>query len=280
MKETPIPNSGRKLFFGLFVFPLLIAVGMIVLLSSVVLMTTERETPESLIAAIKTGKTGKRSQKAYELSNELNRSQKSLRKDALINEIILILRDPSYDPGTRRYMAIALSHFDSPEATRALREALNDGDEDVRLYALWSLGVLRDADARVAVENFLSHEDPDMRKMASYVIGVVGNKESTAKLKPLLENAEPDVRWNAALSLARLGDDSGHSVLKEMLARETFQGLSMDEEDIEKVMINATKGLALIGKTDNLLQNIASQEKNLRVRQAAMEAIQFAGDKR
>jgi hypothetical protein len=108
MTQTPVPNSGRKLFFGLFVFPLLIAVGMIILLSSVVLMTTERETPESLIAAIKTGKAGKRAQKAYELSNELNRKNSSLRKDALLKEIISVLKDREYDAATRRYMAIAL----------------------------------------------------------------------------------------------------------------------------------------------------------------------------
>ena len=51
-----IPNSRRKVFFGLFVFPMLIAVTMAVLLSAIVLLTHEEETPESLITAIKSGR--------------------------------------------------------------------------------------------------------------------------------------------------------------------------------------------------------------------------------
>ena len=69
---TPKPASGRKLFYGLFIFPLIIAVGMAVLLCTVVLLTKEAETPESLITAIKTGAPSKRWQKAFELSNEIN----------------------------------------------------------------------------------------------------------------------------------------------------------------------------------------------------------------
>ena len=78
------PNQGRKLFFGLFVFPLLIAVGMAMLLCSVILLTHEQETPESLIAAIKSGSPSKRWQKAYELSNELNQKKENFRKNKLI----------------------------------------------------------------------------------------------------------------------------------------------------------------------------------------------------
>ena len=62
--ENIILNPRRKLFFGLFIFPLLIVVGMATLLCSVVLMTHEKETPESLLASIKTGAAGKRWQKA------------------------------------------------------------------------------------------------------------------------------------------------------------------------------------------------------------------------
>ena len=85
--KSPIPVSGRKLFFGLFVFPLLIAVGMAVLLCSVVLLTNEKETPESLILAIKSGSPGRRWQKAFELSNELNKKTNSVGRDSLLKEM-------------------------------------------------------------------------------------------------------------------------------------------------------------------------------------------------
>ena len=135
-------NPARKLFFGLFVFPLLIAVGMAVLLCSVVLLTSEKDTPETLIGAIKSGSPSKRWQKAFELSNELNRMRgKGVRNDALRGEIVYILKDAAdYDPKTRSYMAMALHHFDGPEPVSALREALGDESSDVRIPAIWSLG--------------------------------------------------------------------------------------------------------------------------------------------
>src|SRR3989338_1187957 len=100
-------DSGRKLFYGLFIFPLLIAVGMAVFLCGVVILTHEEESAESLITAIKTGAPSKRWQKAFELSNELNQKKDSLRSEGLMREIISILGDSKrYDVKTRGYMAL------------------------------------------------------------------------------------------------------------------------------------------------------------------------------
>src|SRR3989338_2199043 len=134
------PPGSRKLFFGLFIFPLLIAVGMAVLLCSVVLLTKEEESPESLITAIKTGSQSKRWQKAFELSNELNRPGMSIRNEGVMKEIIFILQDSAgYDAKTRCYMAMALGHFRQAEAVTALKKALGDPDKTVVIYSLWSL---------------------------------------------------------------------------------------------------------------------------------------------
>ncbi len=277
------PNSGRKLFFGLFIFPLLIAVGMAVLLCSVVLLTHEQETPESLLAAIKTGSQTKRWQKAFELSNELNKRSAGIRNEGVMKEIIFILQDPAhYDAKTRGYMVIALGHFKQPEATEALEKALKDPDDGVVVYALWSLGILRVEKAAPEVTLFLKSESDDLRKTSAYVLGVIGNTESVPALKPLLEDTVPDVRWNAALSLARLGDPSGLEVLLKMLDRQSLSSLyQMNDKQIETVMINATKGLALIGdkKTEAVLQSIAHSDPNLKVRQAAIDAIHFQSKK-
>ncbi len=285
MKETEAiakSNSGRKLFFGLFVFPLLIAVGMAVLLCTVVLLTNEQETPESLITAIKTGSPSKRWQKAFELSNELNRKDsKGIRNLATMREAIHILQDPShYDTKTRSYMAIALAHFSEPEAAQALKKSLQNKEEEgeVKLYDLWSLGVLKNTDALPEIFPFLKSESADLRKMAVYVLGAIGDKNTIASLRPLLNDAAEDVRWNAALSLARLGNDSGFEVLLKMLDRQSLiLNGALGESEIEAIMINATKGLALIKRSESLetLEKISHEDKNLKVRQAAMEALHY-----
>lgn len=273
------PNSGRKLFFGLFIFPLLIAVGMAVLLCGVVLLTSERETPETLIAAIKSGAPGKRWQKAFELSNEINRSKDDLRSQALRSELIHILRDRErYDVKTRSYMALALARFKDEESKQALLGALKDPDNEIKLYALWSLGELGAGSVVPEIIPFLGSEDASLREMAAYVFGALGEKSAIPHLLPLLKEASADLRWNAALSLARLGDASGTPALLEMLDRRTLEtSFGMSGKRVEEIMIHATKGLALIGGEDSrkVLQDLARREESLKVRQAAMNALHY-----
>lgn len=277
-------GSGRKFFFGLFVFPLLIAVGMAVLLCSVVLLTTERETPESLITAIKTGTPSKRWQKAFELSNELNRSGEGLRAESVMREAIHILKDPShYDPKTRGYMALVLNHFDHPEVIAALRAALDDESQDVQIYALWSLGALKAKESAQDIRSFLRSESTPLRKMAVYVLGATGNADTLPYITPLLEDPSKDIRWNAALSLARLGSAAGRAVLISMLDRESLSSgaLDLSEAEIEKIMINAAKGLALIPDSESIkiLRSVAREDKSLKVRQAAIDALNTQKEK-
>lgn len=269
----------RKLFFGLFIFPLVIAVGMAVILCTVVLFTHEEETPETLIAAIKTGSPSKRWQKAFELSNEINRNRDAIRNQGVMREIAHILSDPAhYDAKTRGYMAIALSHFQDPEAAEALGKALKDESEDVQLYAIWALGVSGAKSHAGEIRAFLASRNDEIRKTAVYVLGVLGDNQAVAAIKPLLDDASPDLRWNAALSLARLGDDSGRDVLLKMAERESLEAeYQLNEEQIEKVMVNAVKGLALVGGASSreVLESLSRRDKSLKVRQAALEAIQY-----
>lgn len=276
-KETIQPNPRRKLFFGLFLFPLLIAVGMAALLCLVVFLTHEEETPETLIAAIKTGSPSKRWQKAFELSNELNRRPEMIREKGILREVIHILSDADhYEAKTRAYMAMALARFEDPEAVEAIRSRLQVEEEEVQLYLMWALGNLNAKEAAKDLEPFLSRESPDLRKMAAYVSGVLGDKETIPKLKPLLDDPVPDVSWNAALSLAQLGDDSGWEVLVKMLDRNTLAShYQMSKSQIETVMINALKGLARIPRPESVpvLESLARDDESLKVRQAAMEAL-------
>lgn len=269
----------RKLFFGLFVFPLLIAVGMALLLCTVVFLTNEEETPESLITAIKTGPPSKQWQKAFELSNELNRNPATIRNEGVMKEVIHILHDTThYDPKTRAYMSLALSYFHNPQAAQALHQSLvNDPNDEVQLYILWALAVVRYQEAIPDILPFLRDENPQFRKMAVYALGVLGDRQTVSSLIPLLEDAVEDVRWNAALSLARLGDDSGWQVLAKMLDRSILSANQMNDVEIEKTMINAAKGLALTKRQETIpiLETLSKEDKSLKVRQAAMEALQY-----
>lgn len=276
-------DSGRKLFFGLFVFPLLIAVGMAVLLCTVVLLTREAETPESLITAIKTGSASKRWQKAFELSNELNQGRGMIRTSGVMKEVIHILRDRAeYDAKTRSYMAIALGRFEDPQVVPVLSETLaEETDEDVQIHLLWTLGTKRAVSAIPQILLFLESEQADLRKVAVYVLGVMGDSENIDDIKPLLKDEARDVRWNAALALARLGSDAGYDVLLKMIDRHSLENYEqMPEEKIEEVMVSAAKGLSLTRRPEALpiLAKISNSDKSLKVRQAAMEALKVVNE--
>lgn len=273
----PVPNAQRKLFFGLFIFPLLIAVGMAVLLCTVVFLTHESETPESLIAAIKTGAPSKRWQKAFELSNELNRDSGAIRGKSVMREIIHILGDGTrYDPKTRGFMAVALAHFKELEAEEALRKILAEGEEEqVVLYALWALGTLNARQSLGDIAPFLKSENAGLRKMAAYVVGALEGKGEAPALRGLLEDPVRDVQWNAAIALARLGDASGRDVILKMLERPAAEAGDLPETEVEKIMINAIRALGLIkdARSEDALRNISKTDKSLKVRQAALEAL-------
>lgn len=260
-------------------FPLLIVVGMAALLFGVVFLTSERESPEALIAAIKTGSRTKRWQKAFELSNELNRGGALLRDAGLEREIIHILRDAAhYDAKTRGYMAAALRHFGGGESVAALRAALKDFDEEVRLHAMWALGRLGARAAAGDLRLLLKDPDERLRAMAAYVLGAIGDRDGIDALRALLRDPASDVRWNAALALARMGDDSGRGILSEMLNRELLvKSLALGPDKAEAIMMNAIKGISLVIDTDARarLERIARNDPSLRVRQAALDALRL-----
>ena len=277
-------ESGRKLFFGLFIFPLLIAVGMAVLLCTVVLLTREVETPESLIMAIKTGPPSKRWQKAFELSNELNQGRAMLRAEGVMKEVAHILKErQEYDGQTRSYMAIALSRFQDSEVIPVLRETLaSEPDPEVQIHLIWGLGTQGAKEAVDDIIPFLKSDREDVQQMAAYVLGGLQDKKSIRFIEPLLDDESRDVRWNAALSLARLGSDAGYPVLIKMLDRETLKSHeSLSDSKIEEIMVNAAKGMALLGRSDSfsLLERLAKGDTSLKVRQAAIEALQYQNEK-
>lgn len=279
--EPPISTDRRKVFFGLFVFPMVIAVTMAILLSGIVLLTREDETPEALITAIKTGAPSKRWQKAYELSNELNREGGMLRSSGIMNEIVHILNDPErYDAKTRAYMAIALGRFRNEQAHAALRAALNKVDEaedpKLTLFLMWSLAGYQNSDDAKEIQRFLQSQHDDLRKTAAYVLGVLNDKQVIRDLERALEDQTIDVRWNAALSLARLGSNSGKEILFQMLDRNRLKSVNgLKDTEIEQVMVNAAKALNLIfdEQAENVLKPISQTDPSLKVREAALNTL-------
>ena len=90
-----------------------------------------------------------------------------------------------------------------------------------------------------------------------------------------VEDPARDVRWNAAVSLARLGSDAGYDLLLQMADRKTLESYELPEDKIEEIMTSAIKTLNLLEKkeTMEIFQSLGSEDKSLKVRQAALEIL-------
>src|SRR5262249_53699678 len=86
-----------------------------------------------------------------------------------------------------------------------------------------------------------------------------------------------DVTWNAAVALARMNDPSGAEVLHSMADREFVERASQSEDpgSRSEVLVTAVQAIVMIEDKGSIpaLEKLAAQDPDLRVRQAAIEAL-------
>ena len=279
--EVGRPPGAGRLVVRFFLLPLFVvgtAVGIFLLFS---LMTFERRSPRDYLSEVRGGSAGRRWQAAFELSRRIGAMKPGPERDAIAAESLRLFSTLSAarpeDVRVRRYLVLVLGKLGDRSAVPALLAATKDPDAETRLYSIWALGMLGDPRAVDAVLEASHDEDPGMRKMAAYVLGKLGNRQAVPRLKVLLEDRVPDVRWNAAIALASLNDGSGVAVLRSMVDREALSRQArLSSDQVEAAMVNALKAFALLRDEGSLplLEKVAREDPNLRVRDAARRAVE------
>ena len=276
-EETAGGRRGTAVRF--FLLPLLVvgtAVAMFWLFSR---LTFERRSPADYLAEVRGGTANRRWQAAFELSRSLPALDPAERA-ALAAETLRIFTSLSpkraEDVPVRRYLALVLGKLGDRQAVDALLPVVEDPDPDTRLYAVWALGKLGDPRAGSVVTKASLSEDAGMRKMAAYVLGQLHDTAAIPRLQVLLGDPVADVRWNAAIALASLGDPAGLSILRAMLDRASLaREATLTADQAETAIVGAARGLALLRDAESLplLEKVAHEDPNLRVRAAARDAI-------
>ena len=263
-----------------FLLPLLVvgtAVGIFLVFN---LMTFDRKSPAEYLQEVRGGGPNRRWQAAFELSREVSRIAPGPKRDALAAETLRIFqglsRSRPEDVPVRRYLVLVLGKLGDRAAVPALLASAKDPDSETRLYSVWALGVLADPRALDTVLESSESDDPGARKMAAYVLGRLGQRRAVPRLKVLLEDSVADVRWNAAIALASLGDATGLPVLRSMIDRASLARLELTSDQTEAAMVNALKALSLLRDAESLplIERVARDDPNLRVREAARRAAQ------
>jgi HEAT repeat protein len=254
------------------------------------MVLSDSRTAQDYLMEIRSGGSNRSWPAAYELSRLM--ADPAVRKSdrSLVPGMIdAFAESKDSDPKVRRYLALALGRLDPPAPRRAvqlLTEALDDADTGTRVSALWALGSLKEASAIPRIEELYQSQDAVIRKMVVYVLGVIPDARTSMVLETALDDAAADIQWNAAVALARHGRREGVPVLRRMLDRRylerSVQGEAKADADVDaagEVMITGLQAVAALRERTlrDSVESISKDDKNLSVRQAALEALKAMG---
>jgi len=253
-------------------------------------LLADDRTAQDYLAEIRNGGSTRRWPAAYELSRLM--ADPKVRGDkTLAPALIKAFQESSGDRQVRRYLALAIGRLDPPlpaDAVADLTHALDDPDSETRISVIWALGSSGDpAVVSTLVPLYTAQDsDPGVRKMVVYALGALPGDAQVATLRTALQDPVADVRWNAAVALARHGSHEGVGVLKQMLDRQYVEQTvkrdvrqDLDQDPIAEVMISGLRAAGAL-KDETLREavtNLSQQDKSLKVRQAAIEALKAMG---
>jgi HEAT repeat protein len=253
-------------------------------------LLTDARTAQDYLIEVQTGGSTRRWPAAYELSRLMNdpavRADRSL-APALIKAYESARSDD--DPRVRRYLALAIGRLDAPLPERAIADltaALDDPDSEARITAIWALGSSGDMSVVPRLQPLYAAQDAGIRKMVVYALGALPGDAQLSTLRMALRDEAPDVRWNAAVALARHGDRGAVPVIHQMLDRQYVEQTvkravrpDEDEDPVADVMISGLRAAAVLRDTTlrESIEELSHQDRSLKVRQAALEALKAMG---
>jgi len=252
-------------------------------------LLTDDRAPQDYLAEIRNGGSTRRWPAAYELSRLM--ADPKVRSDRALGPALVRAFEESKadDPRVRRYLALAIGRLEPPWPARAvadLSQALDDADSEARISAIWALGSSADSSVAPQLQTLYESTDAGIRKMVVYALGALPGDAQLVTLRTALEDPAADVRWNAAVGLARHNRHEGVTVLRQMLDRSYVQQAVKrdarqddDQDPVAEVMIGGLRAAALL-KDPALrpsIESLSQQDRSLKVRQAALEALKVMG---
>lgn len=271
-------------------------------------LVADPRTAQDYLNEIRYGGTDRQWPAAYELSRSME--QKEVRADrSLVPVLVKAFEEAkNEDPRVRRYLALAIGRLDPPlppEAVAALVESLEDPERhwnpdwfsrlngwsdidinEARISTIWALGSSGDPSVVAKLAPLYNSADAGIRKIVVYALGALPGDSQIDTLRTALEDSATDVRWNAAIALARHGRADGMPVLRQMIDRVYVEQVvkrdvrqDSDQDPIAEVMIGSLRAIASLkdASVKAPVEVVSQQDRSLRVRQAALEALRQIG---
>jgi HEAT repeat protein len=284
-------NTAPAIAVQFFLIPLLVVGATVLVYIGFRSLLSDDRSVEEYLTDIRSGGSNRRWPAAYELSRLMADPEFVRREEAILGPELTKAFGESKndDPRVRQYLALTLGRLTPPlpaETRQVLVDALNDKDSQTRISAIWALGSTGEASVAADIERQYQSDDAGVRKMVVYALGSMPVAVGNETLVKALEDPEPDVQWNAAIALARHGRHEGVPVLRRMLDRAyvernvTRQPQARDEVDpVGEVMISGLRAIAALkeGTLSEQVKALSTEDQNLKVRQAALDALKALG---
>jgi len=286
VEEEESPEEERRgtpfLVLQFFIFPLAIVAVCVTVFVLFGLIAAERKSARDYLSEIRSGSSNTRWQAAYALSSLVQGGgKKALSDPRFVPEALALFEQSGNDdPRVRRYLAVTLGRLgDSravPVLSRFLEKATPDTDSETQIYATWALGALADSSAVPLLVRLSTSEDKGLRKTAVHSLLPFSGPEVDQALEAALKDSVEDVRWNAAIALAGRKNELARPVLLEMLDRAHLarvEGLTPEQR--QEALLGAVVAARSLGgeALDNALSALADHDPDVRVREAAQEAV-------
>ena len=270
-------------------------------------LLADTRTPQDYLTEIRSGGLARQWPAAFELSQMMD--DPKVRSDKALAIALVKTFDEALDgdPRVRKYLALAIGRLEPPlpaEAISVLVKSLALPEKpwtpdvwsringwtaemnEAHISTIWALGASGDVSVVPRLQPLYGSPDAGIRKMVVYALGALPGNEQIVTLRTALQDAAADVRWNAAAALARKGNGEGVSVLRQMLDRHYVEQTvrrdvrqDSDQDPVAEVIISGLRAAATL-KHESLRDAVAAlsqQDRSMRVRQAAIEALKMMG---
>jgi len=202
---------------------------------------------------------------------------------------VLIFQDTEFK------MAVlnALQKFDSPEATSAIMESLEDPDPEIRFQALDMVNHIKSSKTMEAVLPVLLDDDANIRWKAVHTLGKIGDPRAAGRIGFLLADPDDAVRGIAENVLKKLGTSeakiadwkqkAGQLSIDEVyrtklayqkaeIEKEELVKKLKSEKDLKKQLEESLKNQeTAFGKQKNIVESLYEKERQLKSKQVQLD---------
>jgi HEAT repeat protein len=270
-------------------------------------LLADTRTAQDYLVEIRSGGMARQWPAAYELSQLMDDPRVRSDKNLAIALVKTFGESLDGDPRVRKYLALAIGRLEPPlpaEAVAVLVKSLDLPEKawtpdvwsringwtaemnEAHISTIWALGASRDPNVVPTLQPLYGSPDAGIRKMVVYALGALPGNDQIITLRTALQDSVADVRWNAAAALARKGSSAGASVVGQMLDRRYVEQTvkrdvrqDSDQDPVADVLISGLRAAAML-KQESLrpaVTVLSQQDRSMRVRQAAIEALKMMG---